>query len=85
MGGSNGGLLMGAVLTQRPGPRPAPSSAAVPVLDSLRSETTPNGVFNITEFGTVADPELFRALLAYSPYHNVADGTSYPAGAAHRR
>jgi prolyl oligopeptidase len=78
MGGSNGGLLMGAVLTQRPDLAKA-VVAAVPVMDSLRSETTTNGVFNVTEYGTVADPEQFRALLAYSPYHNVADGVPYPA------
>jgi prolyl oligopeptidase len=78
MGGSNGGLLMGAVLTQRPDIARA-VVAAVPVMDSLRAETTTNGRFNTPEFGTVEDPELFRALLAYSPYHNVADGTAYPA------
>ena len=44
----------------------------------LRSELTPNGAFVVTEFGTVRDPELFRALYAYSPYHNVVDGTAYP-------
>ena len=69
---------MGAVLTQRPDLARA-VVAAVPVMDSLRSETTTNGRFNTTEFGTVEDPEMFRALLAYSPYHNVVDGTSYPA------
>jgi prolyl oligopeptidase len=78
MGGSNGGLLMGAVLTQRPDIARA-VVAAVPVMDSLRSETTTNGRFNTTEFGTVEDPELFTALLAYSPYHNVTGGTAYPA------
>lgn len=78
IGGSNGGLLMGAVLTQRPDIARA-VVAAVPVMDSLRSETTTNGRFNTTEFGTVDDPETFFALLAYSPYHNVVDGTSYPA------
>jgi prolyl oligopeptidase len=78
MGGSNGGLLMGAVLTQRPDVARA-VVAAVPVMDSLRAETTTNGRFNTPEFGTVEDPELFEALLAYSPYHNVADGTTYPA------
>jgi len=77
-GGSNGGLLMGAVLTQRPDIAQA-VVADVPVMDSLRSETTTNGGFNTTEFGTVEDPELFAALLAYSPYHNVVDGTAYPA------
>ena len=78
MGGSNGGLLMGAVLTQRPDIAPA-VVAAVPVMDSLRSETTTNGKFNTTEFGTVGDPALFSALLGYSPYHNVTDGIGYPA------
>jgi prolyl oligopeptidase len=78
MGGSNGGLLMGAVLTQRPDIAQA-VVAAVPVMDSVRSETSTNGGFNVPEYGTVADPEQFRALLAYSPYHNVADGTAYPA------
>ena len=78
MGGSNGGLLMGAVLTQRPDIACA-VVAAVPVMDSLRNETSTNGKFNIPEYGTVEDPEQFAALLAYSPYHNVVDGTAYPA------
>jgi prolyl oligopeptidase len=78
MGGSNGGLLMGAVLTQRPDIAAA-VIAEVPVMDSLRSETTTNGQFNVPEFGTVTEPELFAALAAYSPYHHVVDGTSYPA------
>jgi prolyl oligopeptidase len=78
IGGSNGGLLMGAVLTQRADLARA-VVAAVPVMDSLRSETTINGRFNTTEFGTVENPEHFSALLAYSPYHNVVDGTDYPA------
>jgi prolyl oligopeptidase len=78
LGGSNGGLLMGAVLTQRPNLARA-VVAAVPVMDMLRSETTTNGRFNTAEFGTVEDPEMFRALLAYSPYHHVEDGAAYPA------
>jgi prolyl oligopeptidase len=78
MGGSNGGLLMGGVLTQDPDVAKA-VVCAVPVLDVLRSELSPNGEFNVTEFGTVTDPAMFQALLAYSPYHNVHDGTSYPA------
>ena len=78
IGGSNGGLLMGAVLTQRPDLARA-VVAAVPVMDSLRSETTMNGRYNTTEFGTVEDPMIFKALLDYSPYHNVKDGTDYPA------
>ena len=40
----------------------------------LRVELEPNGAFNITEFGTVKDPEQFKALYAYSPYHHVRDG-----------
>ena len=78
IGGSNGGLLVGAALTQRPD-LAAAVVCAVPVLDALRSELSTNGAFNVTEFGTVRDPEMFRALRAYSPYHNVQDGTSYPA------
>jgi prolyl oligopeptidase len=78
MGGSNGGLLVGAVLTQRPDLATA-AVCAVPVLDALRSELSPNGAFNVTEFGTVRDAEMFKALRAYSPYHNVRDGTPYPA------
>jgi prolyl oligopeptidase len=78
VGGSNGGLLMGAVLTQRPDIARV-VVAAVPVMDSLRAETTTNGRFNTPEYGTVEDPQLFTALLAYSPYHNVAEGTAYPA------
>jgi prolyl oligopeptidase len=78
VGGSNGGLLMGAVLTQRPDIARA-VIAAVPVMDSLRNETTTNGRFNTPEYGTVKDPQLFAALLAYSPYHHVVDGTAYPA------
>jgi prolyl oligopeptidase len=78
MGGSNGGLLMGAVLTQHPGLSRA-VVAMVPVIDMLRTELHPNGAFNVAEHGTVADPELFQAMRAYSPYHNVKDGTAYPA------
>jgi prolyl oligopeptidase len=77
-GRSNGGLLMGAVLTQRPDIARA-VIAGVPVMDAVRSETSSNGQFNTAEFGTVEDPELFTVLLAYSPYHNVVDGTPYPA------
>jgi prolyl oligopeptidase len=76
-GGSNGGLLMGAVLTQRPELFGAVVSH-VGIYDMLRVELSPNGAFNVPEFGTVKDPDQFRALLAYSPYHNVKDGTPYP-------
>ena len=78
MGGSNGGLLMGAALTQHPEMYRAVVSF-VGIYDMLRVELTPNGAFNVTEFGTVKDPEQFKALLAYSPLHNVKDGVKYPA------
>ena len=78
MGGSNGGLLMGAALTQHPEAYKAVVSF-VGIYDMLRVELTPNGAFNVTEFGTVKDPELFKALYAYSPLHNVKDGTAYPS------
>ena len=77
-GGSNGGLLMGAALTQRPDLFRAVVSE-VGIYDMLRTELDPNGAFNITEYGTVKDPEQFKALYAYSPYHHVKDGTAYPA------
>jgi len=78
LGGSNGGLTMGAIFTQRPELFRAIVSV-VGIYDMLRVELTPNGAFNVTEFGTVKDPAHFKALLAYSPYHNVKDGTAYPA------
>jgi prolyl oligopeptidase len=77
-GGSNGGLLMGAEITQHPGLARAVVSA-VGIYDMLRVELDPNGSFNTTEFGTVKDPAQFRALYAYSPYHHVTKGTKYPA------
>ena len=77
-GESNGGLLMGATLTQHPELMRAVVSR-VGIYDMLRAELAPNGAFNVTEFGTVKDPAQFKALLAYSPYHHVAPGTRYPA------
>ena len=78
MGGSNGGLLMGATLTQHPGLVKAVVSF-VGIYDMLRVELSPNGAFNVPEFGTVKDEKQFRAMLAYSPYHHVEDGVKYPA------
>ena len=78
LGGSNGGLLMGAAFTQHPALFRAVVSY-VGIYDMLRVELDPNGAFNVTEFGTVKDPEQFKALYAYSPYHHVKDGTAYPA------
>lgn len=77
IGRSNGGLLMGATLVQHPGLVGAAVSS-VGIYDMLRVELSPNGAFNITEFGTVTDREQFRALYGYSPYHNVRDGVRYP-------
>jgi prolyl oligopeptidase len=51
----------------------------VGIYDMLRVELSPNGAFNVTEFGTVKEADQFRALYAYSPYHHVKDGTQYPA------
>jgi prolyl oligopeptidase len=77
-GGSNGGLLMGAMITQHPELARAIVSF-VGIYDMLRVELDPNGAFNTTEFGSVTDPEQFKALYAYSPYHHVVDHTAYPA------
>jgi len=77
-GGSNGGLLMGAMIAQHPDLVRAVVSS-VGIYDMLRVELAPNGAFNVTEFGTVKDPEQFKALYAYSPYHHVVDGTKYPS------
>jgi prolyl oligopeptidase len=76
-GASNGGLLMGAVVTQRPQLAQAVISK-VGIYDSLRTELDSNGAFNIPEYGTVKDERLFRAIRAYSPYHNVREGERYP-------
>ncbi|MGH9405680.1 MAG: prolyl oligopeptidase family serine peptidase [Terriglobia bacterium] len=78
-GGSNGGLLMGAALTQHPKLFRAVVSF-VGIYDMLREEaTTPNAVFNTTEYGSVKNAAQFRALYAYSPYYHVVNGARYPA------
>ncbi len=77
-GGSNGGLLMGAMITQHPELFRVVLSF-VGIYDMLRTELDPNGSFNVTEYGTVKEPSQFRALYAYSPYHHVVEGTKYPA------
>jgi prolyl oligopeptidase len=51
----------------------------VGLYDMVRVERTPNGAYNVPEFGTVVDPGMFRVLHGYSPYHRVQDGTAYPA------
>ncbi len=77
-GGSNGGLLMGAAMTQHPDLFRAVVSH-VGLYDIPRWLRTPNGVFNQTEFGSPDDPQQLAAIMAYSPYHRVTDGTKYPA------
>ena len=78
MGGSNGGLLMGAMLTQHPNLARVVVSL-VGLYDMLRVENTPNGAYNVPEFGTVRDPQMFPVLHAYSPYHRVKPATAYPS------
>jgi prolyl oligopeptidase len=77
-GGSNGGLLMGAMITQHPEATRTVVSH-VGIYDMLRVELSSNGHFNIPEYGTVENPEQFEALYAYSPYQHVENGVSYPA------
>ncbi|MBX3190743.1 MAG: S9 family peptidase [Labilithrix sp.] len=77
-GRSNGGLLMGAAITQHPELFRAVVSG-VGIYDMLRTELSPNGAFNVTEYGTVEDEAQFRAMHAYSPFHRVRDGVAYPA------
>jgi prolyl oligopeptidase len=77
-GGSNGGLLMGAVLTQRPDLFRA-IVIQVPLLDMLRYHRFLIARLWIPEYGSADDPEQFRWLRAYSPYHHVRSGVSYPA------
>ena len=77
-GGSNGGLLAGALLTQRPELFRA-VVIQVPLLDMLRYHLFLIARLWIPEYGSADDPEQFRWLRAYSPYHNVRDGVAYPA------
>jgi prolyl oligopeptidase len=77
-GGSNGGLLVGAAMTQRPELFGA-CLPAVGVMDMLRFHKFTAGQFWVDDYGSADDPTEFKALLAYSPYHNLKPGTSYPA------
>ena len=77
-GGSAGGIFVGRAVTSAP-ELFAAAIFEVGMLDAVRSETTANGITNISEFGSVADPAEFRALLDMSTYHAVRDGTAYPA------
>jgi prolyl oligopeptidase len=78
MGGSNGGLLVGAVVNQRPDLFGA-ALPAVGVMDMLRFHRFTAGRFWVDDYGSADDPDEFRALHAYSPYHNIRPGTEYPA------
>jgi prolyl oligopeptidase len=77
MGESNGGLLMGATLTQHPDLFAA-VVARVGIYDMLHVEESANGAFNVPEYGSVKDPDLFRAMFSYSPLPAVRDGVRYP-------
>ena len=77
-GGSNGGLLVGAVMTQRPELFGA-CLPAVGVMDMLRFHKFTAGRYWVDDYGSADNPEEFQALRAYSPYHNLKPGTHYPA------
>jgi len=77
-GGSNGGLLVGAAMTQRPELFRA-VSCHVPLLDMVRYHRFGAGKTWISEYGSADDPEQLAAILAYSPYHHVKKGTPYPS------
>ena len=77
MGGSNGGLLVGAVEVQRP----ELFGACIPmvgVMDMLRFQKFTAGQFWRDEYGHIEKEDEFKALLAYSPYHNIKEGTHFP-------
>jgi prolyl oligopeptidase len=77
-GGSNGGLLVGACMTQRPELFKV-ALPAVGVMDMLRFQLFTIGWAWVTEYGTSAKPEQFKYLVKYSPLHNLKPGTKYPA------
>ena len=78
LGGSNGGLLVGAALTQQP-EKYAAAVCMSPLLDMARYELSGLGPSWVPEYGSARTPAQLRTLLAYSPYHRVTPGTAYPA------
>lgn len=77
-GGSNGGLLVGAVAMQRPDLFKA-VACSVPLLDMLRYQNFLMARYWVSEYGSAEDPEQFKYILAYSPYQNIKQGVAYPA------
>ncbi len=77
-GGSNGGLLVGACMTQRPDLYGA-CLPAVGVMDMLRFQKFTAGRFWVDDYGSADNADEFKSLFAYSPYHNLKPGTKYPA------
>jgi prolyl oligopeptidase len=77
LGGSNGGLLVGAAITQRPDLFGV-ALCGVPLLDMVRYQLFGSGKTWTEEYGSTDDADDFAALYAYSPYHHVTQGTKYP-------
>ncbi len=78
LGSAKAPLIMGAALTQKPEMFRA-IVARGGVYDMLRLEQSPNGAYDVSEYGSVVDEKQWKALYAYSPYHHVDDGKPYPA------
>ena len=77
-GGSNGGLLMGAMIVQRPDLMKA-VYCGVPLLDMIRYHNSMIANIWKEEYGSAEDPEQFKYILKYSPYHNIKEGAQFPA------
>ncbi|CAN5267595.1 prolyl oligopeptidase family serine peptidase [soil metagenome] len=77
-GTSAGGIFVGRAVTEAP-ELFAAAIFDVGIMDAVRAEESANGITNISEFGTAKDPAEFAALLAMSTYHQIKDGTAYPA------